>query len=101
MWWGTSGDTTNVTMCGTGPGSKSYYTIHELGPMVKKASYQAELCAKQLCNSHGTCWLPPPATAVSVDGGDPEGSPQPAPVKLGCDCDVGFAGDDCNTKVAP
>ena len=84
-------------MCGIGPGSKSYYTIHELGPLVKRASDQAELCATQLCNSHGTCWLPPPAPATVVADG--EAGPPPAPVKLGCDCDVGWSGDDCNKKV--
>jgi hypothetical protein len=100
VWWGTSLDTTNKTMCGTGPGSKSRYTNMVLGPVVKRASEQAELCAKQLCNSHGTCWLPPPSLRAVAAADHDEERPPPAPAKLSCDCDMGFEGVDCNTQRA-
>ena len=92
--WGDSADSTNLTMCGTGPGSKTDYTNTRLGPLVRRASDQADLCARQLCNSRGTCWVPPPVGGEEGDGEDPP----PAPVKLACDCDVGFEGEDCGKK---
>lgn len=81
VWWGSSSDDYNMTMCGSGPGSKSYYTTTKLGPAVKGAAERAESCAKKRCNSHGTCWTPP---TVETPAG-----------KLACDCDMGYTGDDC------
>ena len=51
--WGASADTANVTLCGSGPDSKSAYVNNSLGPVVLRAADEADSCAASRCSGHG------------------------------------------------
>ena len=88
--WGSSIDTRNATLCGTGPGSKSAYVNHSLGPIVRRAVAQAKSCTASVCSGHGTCWHP---GGVGPSAWHPGGVGPSA-----CDCDHGWTGDQCASK---